>query len=362
MKNFALPVLALFLAVVAGAPPAIAQARPDLALSTRSVNPTLAGPPLKPSRTLLGSRNDRLGIDPLVNDTWKGGTGNWSAAANWSAGVPNNGAPANTTYNVFIDGGNAAHSAVTLDISATINTVTVDADDSLTQNNNTSFTVVGPTITNNGAIHLIGGGNANAYLNLAGNVTLSGTGTLTMTDLTGGGDYVLQGNGMTLTNQSAIQGTGIIGNGSLAIVNSGTIDANTSTGKGALTLNGSGGITNTGVLEATGGGALTLNTTVTGAGGNITASGTGSSVNFNSTAIRGGTLNTSAGGPCKPFRAPLRHSMAALRPARSPSAPGAGTPPATMPALTSPGLSPTRAHCSSMAAPTPTATSISSAP
>ena len=296
MKNFALPVLALFLAVVAGAPPAIAQARPDLALSTRSVNPTLAGPPLKPSRTLLGSRNDRLGIDPLVNDTWKGGTGNWSAAANWSAGVPNNGAPANTTYNVFIDGGNAAHSAVTLDISATINTLTVDADDSLTQNNNTSFTVVGPTITNNGAIHLIGGGNANAYLNLAGNVTLSGTGTLTMTDLTGGGDYVLQGNGMTLTNQSTIQGTGIIGNGSLAIVNSGTIDANTSTGKGALTLNGSGGITNTGVLEATGGGALTLNTTVTGAGGNITASGTGSSVNFNSTAIRGGTLNTSAGG------------------------------------------------------------------
>ena len=232
----------------------------------------------------------------VVNDTWKGGTGNWSAAGSWSGGVPNNGAPSGTTYNVFIDGGNAALSAVTLDISAGINSLTVDADDSLTLDNNTSLTVSGPTITDNGAIHMNGGANANGFLTLGANVTLSGAGTLTMTDLTGGGDAVLQGNGTALTNQSTIQGTGIIGNGTLAIVNSGTIDANTSSGKGALTLNGSGGITNTGVLEATGGGALTINTTVIDSGGNITVSGTGSSVNVNGATIEGGTLNSSAGG------------------------------------------------------------------
>ncbi|HEV2270862.1 MAG TPA: hypothetical protein VGR92_15520 [Steroidobacteraceae bacterium] len=234
--------------------------------------------------------------DPVVNDTWKGGTGNWSAAANWSAGVPNNGTPSGTTYNVFIDGGNAVSSAVTLDISAGINSLTVDTDDALTLDNNTSLTVSGPTVTNNGAIHMNGGASANGFLTLGGNVTLSGTGTLTMTDLTGGGDAFLQGNGTTLTNQSTIQGTGIIGNGSLAIVNSGTIAADSSSGKGALTLNGSGGIANTGVLEATGGGALTINTTVIGTGGNITASGAGSSVNLNNSTIRGGTLNSSAGG------------------------------------------------------------------
>ena len=272
MKNFALPVVSFFLACIGATPLAVAQARPHLTQSSGGVT------------------------DPVVNDTWKGGTGNWSAAANWSAGVPNNGTPSGTTYNVFIDGGNPAKSAVTLDISAAINTLTVDSDDALTLSNNTSLTVNGPTITNHGAIHMNGGANANGFLTLGGNVTLSGTGTLTMSDLTGGGDAVLQGNGTVLTNQSTIQGTGIIGNGTLAIVNSGTIDANTSTGKGALTLNGSGGITNTGLLEATGGGALTINTTVIAAGGNITASGAGSSVNFNNATIQGGTLNSSAAG------------------------------------------------------------------
>ena len=51
-----------------------------------------------------------------------------------------------------------------------------------------------------------------------------------------------------------IEGTGEIGNGSLTLINGGTIDANSSAG--TLILNGSGGITNTGVFEATGGGTL----------------------------------------------------------------------------------------------------------
>ena len=89
MKNFALPVVSFFLACIGATPLAVAQARPHLTQSSGGVT------------------------DPVVNDTWKGGTGNWSAAANWSAGVPNNGTPSGTTYNVFFDGGNPAKSAVT---------------------------------------------------------------------------------------------------------------------------------------------------------------------------------------------------------------------------------------------------------
>jgi hypothetical protein len=56
----------------------------------------------------------------LVSDNWLGGTGNWNVVGNWSGGIPNNGTPAGTTYDVFIDNGNAAASVVTLNISAGI--------------------------------------------------------------------------------------------------------------------------------------------------------------------------------------------------------------------------------------------------
>src|ERR1700758_1635269 len=102
VKRFALPVLSCCLAGLAGAPAAVAQARPDVTLSVDAENHALASAHFESSRAVRGSRIDSQGTDPVVNDTWKGGTGNWSTAANWSAGVPNNGAPAGTTYNVFI--------------------------------------------------------------------------------------------------------------------------------------------------------------------------------------------------------------------------------------------------------------------
>src|SRR5690348_6633393 len=55
-----------------------------------------------------------------VFTTWIGsaglaGNGSWQTASAWSGGVvPNNGTPAGSTYNVFIDGGNANPSNVTL--------------------------------------------------------------------------------------------------------------------------------------------------------------------------------------------------------------------------------------------------------
>ena len=116
----------------------------------------------------------------------------------------------------------------------------------------------------------------------------------------GGSSYIEQGTGgVTLTNSGTIQGAGVIGNGGLTVVNgaTGTIDANAA---GGLLLNGSGGITNTGLLEATAGNTLTINTSVTNTGANITASGAGSDVVLSGASITGGTLNASGGGVLTP--------------------------------------------------------------
>src|SRR5438105_14778449 len=62
-----------------------------------------------------------------ATNTWNGGAGNWNIPGNWSAGtVPNSG-----TTSVFIDGGNVLNSAVTLNISASVNNITLDSGDHL---------------------------------------------------------------------------------------------------------------------------------------------------------------------------------------------------------------------------------------
>jgi hypothetical protein len=96
------------------------------------------------------SAKSRLTADPLVSDNWLGGNGNWSVGANWSGGVPNNGTPVNTTYDVFIDNGNAKASAVTLDMTAGINNLTIDSDDSLAISNTRALTINGSSIANAG--------------------------------------------------------------------------------------------------------------------------------------------------------------------------------------------------------------------
>jgi hypothetical protein len=354
MKNIDLPVLTFFLTVMAGVPPAVAQARPELVLSTESVNPALASMPFQPSGALLVPRSGARGVDPLVNDTWKGGTGNWSGAANWSAGVAYNGTPADTTHDVSIDGGSAAHSAVTptiarpftaftcpaggtcwvggtsgawstpgnwsngvptngtnvlidngnanaqgastvtLDIGgAQAANVTVDADDRLSLNNNTSLTVNGTTISNAGGISLNSAGNLTDLI-LAGNntVTLSGGGTVTLGNNPNNRIYS-SGGGGRLVNQETIQGGGQLGVGQTAITNSGTINANVAN---ELIVAPSGsGVTNTGTMEASGGGTLDLRGGYTNTGGLIEAL-AGSTVAMDGATINGGTLTTSGGG------------------------------------------------------------------
>ena len=247
-----------------------------------------------------------------INDTWNGGNGNWNVAANWNNGVPNG------NYNVFIDGGNPVSSAVTLNISPSVNNLTIDSDDSLAISNGDSLTVNGSSINNAGAISLNASSCCNPLLLIgSSNVTLSGGGTVTLSN--NGGNYI-QGTASTnvLTNQETIQGSGNIGGGKMGLNNAGTINANQSN---SLTLQTSSGLTNSGTIEATNGATLTVqndtvgttNTgtmqattggtlvlqgnTINNASGTIQAAGSGSSVSLNGgVTITGGTLTTSSGG------------------------------------------------------------------
>ena len=232
-----------------------------------------------------------------TTDTWTAGkSGLWNVASDWSAGVPNDGAPTGTTYNVDIVDGK---STVTLNINATINDLSIGAGNTLAIEGNQVLSVLGPSIANSGSIQVNGGNGTNTYLQLAGSVNLSGTGTLTLSTATGGGSAFIQPNGQeaTLNNAGTIQGTGVIGNGNggLIVNNTGVIDANTAAGTGILVLNGY-ATTNTGTLEATGGGTLAVQTNTTNYGGTIAATGKGSSVSLDGISIYGGTLATSAGG------------------------------------------------------------------
>ena len=209
--------------------------------------------------------------------SWQGGAaGNWNVAANWSAGVPNNN---NTCINT-------ANSAVTLNIAgATAANLTLGlSTDSLFFNNATSLTVRGSTISNAGALSLNSIGSTTELIIGAANVTLSGGGTLTMSN--SAANYILGAvTADTLTNQETIQGAGNIGDGQMTLVNSGTINANQSAG---LTIYTPGGLTNTGTIEATGGTLALIGTTVTNTGGTISTS--GQTLQLTNTTINGGAV------------------------------------------------------------------------
>ena len=131
--------------------------------------------------------------------------------------------------------------------------------------------------TNTGSTLALGG-----QLQLTGNTTLSGPGSLTMTaaqiGTTGGGQ------GSTLTNQSTIQGTGLIGSDvgvlypDLNLTNSGTVNAV----GGTLTIAGPGTTTNTGTMAVQSASTLDITNTFS---------------NFNSgtSTLTGGTYNVNSG-------------------------------------------------------------------
>ncbi len=232
------------------------------------------------------ARGPQTGFHPrttVTNDIWLGGAGNWNNAALWSTGVPA------ITNSVLIDNGNPVVSTVTLNVNGVANTLTIDSGDALSMNNATVLTIGGGSISNAGTLSMNSTGN-NTDLVLDANTTLSGGGTLTMSNNT---HNFIFGNAtaVTLTNQETIQGAGNIGDGEMTLVNSGTINANQPS---ALTIQTSGGTTNTGLLEATGGGTLGFtSTTVNNAGGTINTS--GGAFSASNATISSGTLRLAGG-------------------------------------------------------------------
>jgi hypothetical protein len=145
--------------------------------------------------------------------------------------------------------------------------------------NNTALTLTAG-IANAGAITMNASGYRTDLVIGAANVTLSGPGSLTLSNSS---DNLIYGNATadTLTNQQLIQGAGNIGNGQMGFINDGTVLANQTN---ALTIQPSStGFTNNGTVEANTGSTLDI------IGSYFT--------NFNSTTntLTGGTYNANGG-------------------------------------------------------------------
>jgi hypothetical protein len=184
-----------------------------------------------------------------ANDLWLGGTGNWSDAGKWSAGVP-------TRFtDVFIDNGNGTASAVTVDVGGSVRNLTIDSDDSLIIPNGNTLLVYG-NITNNGQINVNSG---TLFIPAKFAVTLSGSGTVTLN-----GGSIRGGIFESFGNDSAIQGSGRIVPYALTNGKNGTINANQSGGQ--LLVGAASPFTNSGLMEAVNGGVLNLTSTVSNSG------------------------------------------------------------------------------------------------
>ena len=226
----------------------------------------------KPAVRTSGAQG--LGFRPFVrplisDDDWNGAAGNWNATT-WSLGSP----PTSGNNAVITNSGGQ----VQLNVSDTINNLTIGSGNLLNFVNNNSLTINGTTITNSnstgsGGITMSAGGN-DTNLIIGANVTLTGGGTVTLGNSVNNRIYGALGTDILTNANNTIQGSGQIGADQMGLVNQGTIDANQAT---ALTVWTSNGTTNTGTLEATAGGNLILqNDAFTNAGGTILASGSGS--------------------------------------------------------------------------------------
>ena len=153
--------------------------------------------------------------------------GLWSVPGNWSAGVPNN--AGGQTYGVFIQ---SPALTVQLDTWATIDTLSVGATATLRVLPNSSLTIAGGALINNGTLLLDNG--TSAQLLLSADTLLSGGGSI---QLAGSSNRIDSVAIVRLISDNAISGEGNIGNsgGLLKIVNLGSITATT----GRLTLNAS---------------------------------------------------------------------------------------------------------------------------
>src|ERR1700693_643148 len=144
-----------------------------------------------------------------TDSSWNGGPGNWNTATNWNPNaVPNDGG--GNTYNVAIDSSSA--DTVTLDISATVNSLVLGGAEGSTLENQPgiaeNLTITGAltvnqtgSLTFNNASGLTVGGNfSNAgYIAIESGSTMTVSGNLTNTGTVAAGPLTVTG---TFTNQS----------------------------------------------------------------------------------------------------------------------------------------------------------------
>lgn len=222
-----------------------------------------------------------------INADWDGGTGDWETPGNWAGGV----VPTNNTFDVLIDNGDGTNSVVSLTLSRTINSLTVDVGDELAILNNRTLTV--GDIANDGTILLNGLGNI-TQINLAGSATFSGSGEIVMqgnaaTRISGVAfdDVLTVGSGLT------IRGLGAIGNNTINVTNDGTIIAEDAVTP--FTLDPRTFFVNTGVIQAQGAGGIALNSGLHDNQGTFEVL-AGSKLVANGGAVLKGTFTNTAGG------------------------------------------------------------------
>ncbi len=246
----------------------------------------------------------------VVEATWDGGAGSllWSGANNWSPdGVPNNGIPTNTYYNVTIGRG----FTVNLDANRSIDSLTLSSglgeQQTLNIENSRTLTIVrgdasrpnSGVITLHGVLSLNSSGSG-TYLFLNGNVDVTGSGVLQLGNNINNAITGVSGSRLT-NNLTTIQGAGQIGGNVIAITNNANsyIFADFSGSSLILDPNAA-GIINQGTLAARNGGNLALSGN--GGGGLNNTGGTISALDSSTVSIQsamqvtGGTLSTTGTG------------------------------------------------------------------
>ena len=160
-----------------------------------------------------------------LDATWTGGSGNWNIGANWDISTaPDNNAV--NTYNVFIDDGDGAASTATLNVSSTIDTLSISAGDQLNIGNNQELVIEQGAVNTKGMLS-IGGANGSTAVTLSNGTILSGNGTINLTHSAhshlrsepGGGSFTIGAN-------LNVTGRGQIGDNLSTIVNNGIVEAN----------------------------------------------------------------------------------------------------------------------------------------
>ena len=256
--------------------------------SLRPMRQGVAGKRSKRQRTTAFEFLEERCCPSTISDLWIGGaTGNYSIAANWNNGVPNN--TAQTTYDVEIP----SSATVSMDITATIGNLTIDAGSSLNIQGGQYCYLTG-NLVNQGTIQVgVLGNAARLYAEgtqtNGGTINLSGGGTINLNDpnslLLG-----YNGNETVVNTDNLIQGQGYI-QSLTSFQNSSTVDSNVSGGTLWIYQVPT---TNTGTLEATVGGTLHLyNSSIIDTGDTISIDGQ-SNLILDSEIVNGGNLTAAS--------------------------------------------------------------------